>query len=62
MEQRKITVAFTPLGSMDEVLSQEFQKGEISGIYQTAFLLPVTINAFETEIAERKAKQNQEDA
>jgi len=62
MEFRKNILAFTPLATMDAALTQEFTKGEISGMYQTVFLLPVTIEALAAEIAERQKKIDKEEA
>ena len=42
MAFRKDIIAHTPLKSMDDALGQEYIKGEISGTYQVAFLLPIT--------------------
>ena len=62
IESRKNNIAFTPLATVDGTLAQEFAKGEISGIFQSAFLLTVTIEAYAAEIKDRIAKQDKEDA
>ena len=56
IELRKNNVCFTACKSIDAAMAQEFDKGEISGIYQNANLLEVLIEAVENAI-ENKSKE-----
>jgi len=62
IETRKNTIAFQPLASMEQALQQEYQKGEVSGIYLTMNMLDLTIEALDQEILARKFDENEEDA
>jgi hypothetical protein len=62
IEVRKNTVAFSPLQSLDDALPLEYQKGEISGIYLTANLLPLQIEALKVEIENRQTQEDKEEA
>ena len=63
IEVRKNNVCFTPIQSLDEAIAAEYQKGEISGLYLTANLLPLTIEAITAEIEEKKKDEDsKEDA
>lgn len=58
-------VCFSQLNEPADVYKQEFQKGEISGLYLTANFLPLTIEAVKEEIddkakAEEAAEQKAE--
>jgi hypothetical protein len=53
---------FAPVTSVGEQYEQEYQKGEISGIFLTSNLLPLTIEAYEDELEHRREKETQEDA
>jgi len=62
IEGRKNSCFFTPCAGVDATLSQEFMKGEGSGIYQTCTLLELLIEALDEEINSRKTEENEEDA
>jgi hypothetical protein len=62
LETRKQAVFLTPLKKMDEVLEQEYQKGEISGIALFMQMVDVRIQQLSDEINEtlKEAKDNED--
>lgn len=50
MENRKQAVFLNPLESLDNSLRQEFQKGEISGIYLFSRIPEIQVAALESDI------------
>lgn len=53
MDARKQQVFLTPLNTMDEVLRQEYAKGEIAGIDLFSKIVDVRIRDLQEEIQER---------
>lgn len=56
---RKDTLILTPLKSMDEVLGQEYAKGEVAGIDLMMTITDAEIDSLETEIAELLKEENE---
>jgi hypothetical protein len=60
---RSDTVLLTPLRSMDQVLEQEYQKGEIAGIMLSAKLVKARLDDIHerlTELLKPKSEEGQE--
>jgi hypothetical protein len=60
LETRRQQIILTPLKSMDEVLAQEFAKGETAGIELFTRLVDIRINYLESEINERLKENGDE--
>ncbi len=60
LETRRQQIILTPLKSMDEVLAQEFAKGETAGIELFTRLVDIRINDLESEINERLKENGDE--
>jgi hypothetical protein len=50
---RQASIMLTPLQSMDEVLRQEYAKGEVSGIALFSRIVDIRIRDLEEQITER---------
>ena len=63
VETRKNTICYSQCDTVDKALAQEYDKGEISGIYLTANLLELQIEALDHEIASKNENEiDREDA
>lgn len=62
LDSRKGMVLLRPLASMDEVLSQEFAKGEISGIQLFVDLVDLRVADLSEQIEERLNEDSATDA
>lgn len=52
-------VCFSQLNEPADVYKQEYQKGEISGLYLTANFLPLTIDAVKAEIEDKQKAEEE---
>lgn len=52
VENRKQQIILTPLKKMDEVLEQEYQKGEVAGIALSMNFVEIRVKNIEDEILE----------
>ncbi|NOJ26562.1 MAG: hypothetical protein DA330_00920 [Nitrososphaera sp.] len=52
LEQRQRTLLLTPLKGMDEVLEQEYKKGEVAGILLFKEIVDIRIGVLKQEIDE----------
>lgn len=62
IDTRKNNIVFTPLAGLDESLQQEYQKGEVSGIYLAGNLNELILNALNAEISDKQTEEDEEDA
>ena len=62
IETRRNTICFTPLKTMEEGLQQEYQKGEISGIYLAGNLHELILEALDAEITAKRDEETKEEA
>ena len=61
LENRRQQILLTPLRAMDEVLMQEYSKGEVSGIELFTKLVEIRINDLTQEIQERLKEDERDD-
>lgn len=55
---RKDTLVLTPLKKMNEVLAQEYAKGEVAGILLIVEMTDIQIAALEDEISDKLKEEN----
>jgi len=62
VKTRQDEIILKPLKTQDEILEQEYSKGECSGIKLFIRMLPTMIESLDEEIAERLRKEEEENA
>jgi hypothetical protein len=60
IETRQSNICLKPLEKMDEVLAQEYAKGEVQGLTVALRLVPTIVEDFEDQLSSLIAEQKEE--